>query len=109
MRRAWRNLFIGVLIGTAIAGLVWYFPQHEPVARMTLADGTELRVEYVTYGTEHRVPGAGQFKAWASRQAQRWPRLGISIYEAEYRHQTEEPELILWVTHFNPKTREFDG
>jgi hypothetical protein len=87
-----------------VALLVLYLTRHQPIARLPLPDGTELRLEYVTYGTEHRIPGAGRFRAWLSRQAQRWPQLNIPEYAAEYLHLEDEPQVVLWFTIFDPKS-----
>jgi hypothetical protein len=105
----------------ATGALVLYRPVREPIARMSLKDGTELRLEYVTYGTDHRIPGASRFKAWLSRQAQRWPKLGIPVHASEYQlieyqlHESEanrrerlmKPELIFWFTRLDPNTGKF--
>jgi hypothetical protein len=105
-RRRWIVVFLALLFSAGCV-LVFYHPGHEPVARMALPDGTELRLEYVAYGTEHRVPGAGRIKAWISKFAQRWPQLGIPAYEADYNHTYREPQLGLRFTRYDPKTREF--
>lgn len=100
-----RHRILIVLALTVVVGVLvaWLF-RHRPIARLTLPDGTELRLEYVTYGTEHRVPGAGRFGEWLSQKAQRWPGLGVRVYRAEYRYTFETPTLLLWFTHFDPKT-----
>lgn len=106
-RRKVRWIAGSVVLFALVVGVVVYRPAHEPVARMALPDGTELRVEYVTYGTEHQIPGVGRFVAWASRLAARWPRLEISEQAAEYRYLTDTSQLVLWLTIYDPKARTF--
>jgi hypothetical protein len=102
-----------VVLGAVVAlvGAVWLMlfpPQHRPVARVPLPDGTELRLEYVTYGTEHRVPGMGKFRSWVSGHLQnRWPRLGVTWGVVDYSYQSENPRLYLWFTHYDPRSRKF--
>jgi hypothetical protein len=102
-----RILWSAILALTVAIGLVRYRPQHEPIARMALPDGTELRLEYVTYGTEHRVPGAGHFKSWLLEKAQFLPGVDGPVPVAEYEYQSAETSLCLWFTCFDPKSREF--
>jgi hypothetical protein len=106
MKKTRPRILVVIVLLAIVGALVWFF-RHEPVARLVMPDGTELRLEYVTYGTEHRMPGVGSTKAWFSRFAQRWPRLGMPVYEAEYTYAFEKPELVLWFTHFDHKTRSF--
>jgi hypothetical protein len=95
------------LVAVVAVGLAFYGTRHQPVARIPLPDGTELRLEYVTYGTEHRVAGAGRFKAWLSRQAQRWPRLNMPVYQAAYEYSSEEPQLMLCLPGSIPRRASF--
>jgi hypothetical protein len=108
-RRRWRWWALGSVV--ALVGAVWlalFPPLHKPVARVPLPDGTELRLEYVTYGTVHRVPGLGKFRAWVAGQLEaRWPRLGVTSGVAEYVYESEYPELRLWFTRYDPRRRKF--
>jgi hypothetical protein len=101
-------MVLGVVALVAALVLAQYLLRHEPVARVPLPDGTELRIEYVTYGTEHRAPGIGKTRAWVMNQLQRWPQLGLAKdWEVtEYRYESS-PELMLWFTHYDPRTRKF--
>jgi hypothetical protein len=105
--RTRRTVWKAVILLAVAVGLALFLIRHQPIARIPLPDGTELRLEYVTYGTEHHVPGAGRLRAWASRLAQRWPKLGIPVYQAEYSYRFQEPQLVLWFTQFDPKTGKF--
>lgn len=79
--------------------------KHEPVARWTLPSGSELRLEYVTYGTQHRIAGAGVFLAWLSQTANGWLPLRLPYYQAEYRvEDTEFPCPVLWFTLLDSQT-----
>lgn len=102
-----RILWCMVMAAVVVCGLAFYQPRHQPIARMPLPDGTELRFEYLTYGTEHRIPGVGPIIAWGSRLAQRWPRLQIALHAAEYRYTTPDPLMVLWFTCYDPKTGKY--
>jgi hypothetical protein len=105
MRRIVLKVVLLIAVGV---GVFVYLNRHQPVACIPLSDGTELRLEYVTYGTEHRAPGAGRFRAWASGELyDRWPRLGIQPQVAEYHYSLKDPQLLLWFTHFDPRKKEF--
>jgi hypothetical protein len=96
------------LVAAIVAGVaIWLFDRHEPVARLRLPDGMELRLEYVTYGTEHRMPGAGHLLGWASGVAERWALPGIRSKQPEYLYASKEPTLGLWFTQFDPKSGKF--
>lgn len=92
-----------------IGGIVamWWFKPHQPIARLSLRDGTVLRLEYATYGTKHKVPGSGRFIAWASHFAERWPSLGITPRAANYTVSSDETALVLWFTTYDPRTRQY--
>ena len=93
------------LLLAVVFGFAKYCGKHEPVARWTLPDGTELRLEYVTYGTQHRIAGVGVFRAWLSQTANRWLHLRLPYYQAEYRvEDTEFPCPVLWFTLLDPRT-----
>lgn len=100
-------LFGVVLIGVIVAGLVRQTRSVGPAARFTMADGAELRLEYVTYGTHHVVPGAGKFAAWLSVKAQMLPHWRARSYDSEYSRDTDAPCPILWFTRRDPRTRVF--
>jgi hypothetical protein len=102
-----RRLVAVLVLLCAGSGLAMWLMQHEPIARYPLPDGTELRLEYVTYGTEHRVRGSGRFKVWITGLAQRWPGLGVPFHVGEYRYSSEEPQLGVWLTHFDPRTGKY--
>jgi hypothetical protein len=99
---------IALLMGVSF---VWFqvgrlddrFKKAEPVTRMVLPDGKELRLACVTYGTEHHVAGAGQMADYMNFLA----KLGSSRrapYRAEYGYRFPEPCVLLWFTVFDPKT-----
>ena len=107
-------LVVAVVLLAAGFGFAKYRAKHEPVARIALPDGTELRLEYVTYGTEHRIPGAGKVVESVSRLMQYWPRSRFPYYRAEYTHHCEsgEPCPVLWFTCFDPQSgrlTQYDG
>lgn len=85
-------------------GLAVYLTRHQPIARVSLPDGTELRLEYMTYGVRHRITGSGRFLEWISSKLERFPRLGIRYQMAEYTFRTNNPSYVLWFTNFDPKT-----
>jgi hypothetical protein len=108
MRKKLRWILLGAaLLLAGLVGVMTYRPKHEPLRRIPLPDGTEVRLEYVTYGTDHRAPGAGRLAGWLSQQAQRWPRLEIPYEATEYQHETSDPVLGLWFTHFDPRTKAY--
>jgi hypothetical protein len=96
-----------VLVVMVATGLAFWRFAREPMMRFPLPDGTELRLEYVTYGTEHTVPGAGRLRAWLSQKAQRWPRLGVPVYAKDYKYPSQGPELCVWFTHFDPRANKY--
>jgi hypothetical protein len=96
----------GLLLASILVALC-YRHTHEPISRISLSDGTELRLEYVTYGTEHRIPGAGQLRSWLSRITERWERLNLPSLQSEYVTGTAVPASVLWFTHFDPRTGKF--
>ena len=100
-----RWILLVMLLLAAGFGFVKYRGRHQPVARWELADGTELRLEYLTYGTKHRIPGVGALGAWSSQMANRWLHLRLPYYQAEYRvEDTEFPCPVLWFTLLDPQT-----
>ena len=100
----WILLVVVVLLAAGF-GFAKFRAKHEPVARWALPDGTELRLEYVTYGTKHRIPGVGALGAWSSQMANRWLHLRLPYYQAEYRvEDTEFPCPVVWFTLLNPQT-----
>lgn len=104
LRRPLVMAFLLLCVGSALA--LW-LQRHQPIASFALPDGTELRVEYVTYGREHHVPKHGALYAWVSRLAQRWPSLRVPFYEKDYGYSSEEPQLGVCLTHFDPRTGQF--
>ena len=81
--------------------------EHEPIARWPLPDGTELRLEYVTYGTHHVIPGAGKLAELFSKNANRLPHANFTNYKAEYAHDTDVVCPVVWLTCRDPRRREF--
>ncbi len=110
MGKTLRQGFVVVALLLAVGFIfVKYGKKHEPVARVPLPDGTELRLEYVTYGTEHRIPGAGKVAEWLSRLGSYVPRSNFTYYRSEYIHRVEsgQPCPVLWFTQFDPQTGKF--
>ena len=99
-----RILLVAVLLLAVGCGIAAYRSRHQPIARWTLDDGTELRLEYMTYGTQHRVRGAGAAGAWAARMANRWLHAGLPYYDDDYIEKTELPCPVLWFTSRNLQT-----
>ena len=101
-RSRWILAVVAVVL---VAGFgIAAYRSRQPVACWTLADGTELRLEYVTYGTEHRIRGAGAVGIWAAQTANRWLHAGLPYYQDDYLVQTELPCPVLWFTSRNPQT-----
>lgn len=114
MKRIPRRIRFGLLLLLLVlSGWSWLAHQHQPIARFALPNGRELRLEYVTYGTEHRIPGAGSLapaKAWLAEflSKYRLRRDTGSRYAVEYTYDSTEPCPVLWFTIYDPKTREID-
>jgi hypothetical protein len=51
MKRMKQFLWAALVLLTLAFGLARFHPERQPLARAPLPDGTELRVEAVTYGT----------------------------------------------------------
>jgi hypothetical protein len=106
-KRTLQLLWITVVLVFGVV-LVACLGRHQPMARIPLPDGTELRLEYATYGTEHRIPGVGKVHAWLSKIARE--RLGwkdAPQHEAEYKHATSDPMLVLWFSRYSPQSRTY--
>ena len=103
-----RWLLFGVALLIAV-GFGWAKLRcgHEPVARWPLLDGTELRLEYVTYGTHHVIPGAGKLAAWFWQKASLLPHSRIPSLKVEYTRDTDEPCPVLWFTCRDSQTGKF--
>ena len=100
-----RWILVGVVL-LAVVGVGWMKARrpHEPVVRFALSDGTELRLEYVTYGTDHRIAGVGKMGAFSASIARDWLHLRLPNYVAEYHVITETACPVLWFTVVDPQT-----
>ena len=100
-----RWVLIGVVL-LAVVGVGWMKARRvsEPIARWALADGTELRLQYVTYGTEHRIAGAGKIGVLSARLANQWLHTRFPYYQDEYLVKTDTPCPVLWFTVVDPQT-----
>ena len=100
-----RWVLIGVVL-LAVVGVGWMKARRvsEPIARWALADGTELRLQYVTYGTEHRIAGAGKIGVLSARLANQWLHTRFPYYQDEYLVKTDTPCPVLWFTAVDPQT-----
>jgi hypothetical protein len=106
-KRARWILFGVVLLAVICFGSAKVLHEHEPVARWPLPDGTELRLEYVTYGTHHVIPGAGKIIAWLAAVAHHRFSPRVPYYNAEYTCDTATPRPVLWFTCSDLRTGEF--
>lgn len=87
------------------AGLISFFarPAWKPV-QQTLADGSTLRVEALTFGTNHIFrshPARETLRRWLPRRLQGF--LGHSAFTGQV--QTAPNSIVLWTTRFDPKSR----
>lgn len=100
---------LGGIVLLIVIGFGWakLLREHEPVAHWPLPDGTELRLEYITYGTHHAIPGAGKLAEWFSKNANRLPHARFTNYKAEYTHDTDVACPVVWLTCRDPRSREF--
>ena len=99
----WILAGVAVLLAAGFV-IVKHRARHEPEVRIALADGTELRLEYVTFGTEHRVPGAGALVGSLSQLANRWFPKQVPYYSEDYMQTTAESCPVLWFTCRDPQT-----
>ena len=102
-KRARWILCIVALLAVVGMGLAKLRRGPEPIARFPLPDGTELRLEYVTYGTHHVMPGAGALVSWLTTKARLLPYSRISYLEAEYTRDTAAPCPVVWFTCRDPR------
>lgn len=100
-----RWILVGVVL-LAVVAVGWMKLRHgsEPIARWALADGTELRLQYVTYGTEHRIAGVGKIGVLSARLANQWLHTRFPYYQDEYLVKTDTPCPVLWFTAVDPQT-----
>ncbi len=105
-RARWILFGVGLL---AVAGVGWVKMRraNEPVARWLLLDGTELRLERVTYGTHHVLPGAGKLIAWLAEKAADLDSARIAPFSAEYVLNNTQPCPVVWFTCYDSRTRKF--
>ena len=105
-RARWILLSVGLL---AVVGFGWAKLRrgHEPVARFPLPDGTELRLEQVTYGTHHVMPEAGKLLGWLTQKAAPWSLGRIEPRLGEYTIKTRSVCPVVWFSCYDPRTRKF--
>jgi hypothetical protein len=96
-----RRLLMAVILLAAGVCFVGYFTRHQPIARIALPDGSELRLEYVTYGTDNRIPGVSRPRKWAADLAARWLHREVedSVVEYVYPYK-DKPTLVFWFSRY---------
>ena len=105
-----RWILLGVAVLTVVGfGWVKLRRGHEPVARWPLPDGTELRLEQVTYGTHHVMPGAGKIADWYDDMTMRFRLWRLPWLTGEYTEDTDSPCPVLWFTRRDPAKGKFDS
>lgn len=85
-----------------MGAVIWVFSRSTPVPQIVLANGTVLRVEALTYGTNHVFTTESE---WKRRIRALLPQklrglLGPEAYRNEL-NQAEE-ELVIWISQYDP-------
>ena len=94
-------LSVTILLASLIALAISQIAPISNPAQLTLPDGTTVRVEAMTFGTEHSFsadPVRDKLRRWAPKVCQRF--LGKSPFGAKM--QTGPDSMVIWVTRLGP-------
>jgi hypothetical protein len=102
-----KPVWIGFAICLVLVIIAVNLSRHTPLARIPLTDGNELRLEYVTYGTRHRIHSPHWLSEWIAEFGRTLPHRRLPGPPQEYTCRTKVPSPVLWFTYFDPKTGKF--
>lgn len=95
-------LFSATVLLLFMGAVIWVFSRSTPVPQIILANGTVLRVEALTFGTNHVFTTESE---WKRKLRARLPQmlrgmLGPEGYRNEFNQSDEE--LVIWISQYNP-------